>query len=88
MLGKNSKKLAQEEIYHETEGDLNLILNEIYQRGIRIGSNIDEYRKKLKDATKNIFQRVGRIVYCKTEEDGNREPLKDMIASQSGERID
>lgn len=42
----------------------------------------------MKDATKNIFQRVGRVVYCKMEEDGNREPLKNMIASQSGERID
>jgi hypothetical protein len=86
MMGKKMQKEVREEIYHETEGDLNLILNEIYQRGTRIGANIDEYTKKLKDATKNIFQRVGRIVYCKSDE--GRQPLKEMIASQSGERID
>jgi hypothetical protein len=87
MSSKKEKKSTRAEIYHETQGDLNLILNECYQRGIRFGSNIDEYSKKLKDATKNVFQRVGRVIYCK-KEGVDREPLIDMIKSQSGERID
>lgn len=41
-LPKNEKKSVREEIYGETQGDLNLILNEIYQRGIRIEARIDE----------------------------------------------
>lgn len=87
MLSKKLKKEMREELYHCTQGDVNLILNECYQKGIRMGNNIDEYQKKLKDATKNIFQRVGRVIYCKKEGD-DREPLYDMIKSQSGERID
>jgi hypothetical protein len=37
-MNRQEKKEIRDEIYHCTQGDLNLILSEIYQRGIRMES--------------------------------------------------